>query len=347
LATVRAEALQALASEAFVACGVPGADAQVAARVLVLADLFGVHTHGVGRIESYCERIEGGGINARPAIRVEHVAPAIVRVDGNDALGPLVGMRALNEAMALARQSGVGIALTHRSNHFGAVGPYNFLAAEAGFASVICSNSTTTIAPTGGREARVGNSPIGFGVPHPGGRPIILDMAVSVVARAKIRDALQRGDASPPTWATDANGEPTTDPRQALDGFLQPIGGYKGYGLALFVDLFAGLLSGAAYLTHVQSWQDAPAQPQNLGHFFLLFDVHRLGPASWLEERIDDFCSIVRSTPRADPERAILLPGELEMEQYDRQIRDGIALEDAVLAKLEALAAQSTSSRRG
>ncbi len=335
---VREEELTALAVGALEGLGMQRKDAQDAARILVMGDLFGVHTHGVDRLVSYAERVRGGGINARPDIRVERVAPAIARLDGDRGVGPLVGTRALEEAMAMARESGTGIVFARDGNHFGAIGPYNYLAAEQGFASIIGSNSSTTIAPHGGRDARVGNSPLGFGVPNPGGRPIILDMAISVVARAKIRDALKSGKAIPETWATDRDGRPTTDPQAALDGFLLPIGGYKGYGLALIVDLFAGVLSGAAYLTHVQTWIDAPSAPQNLGHFFFLIDTARLGSSSWLAERMTDFAAILHSTPPADAAKPVLLPGEMEMDRLERHRRYGVAIDAELLEKLAGLA---------
>ena len=336
--TVREEELNALAARALEGLGMLRPDAADAARILVLGDLFGVHTHGVSRLESYALRMKGGGTRARPAIRIERVAPAIARLDGDRGVGPLVGMRALDEAMSMARELGTGIVFARNSNHFGAIGPYNYLAAEAGFASIIGSNSSTTIAPHGGRDARVGNSPLGFGVPRPGGRPIILDMAISVVARAKIRDALKAGRPIPDTWATDREGRPTTDPQAALDGFLLPMGGYKGYGLALIVDLFAGLLSGAAYLTHVQTWIDAPAAPQDLGHFFFLIDTARLGSPAWLAGRMDDFANILHSTPRADPAKPVLLPGEMEMDRLERHRREGVAIDEDLLEKLAAYA---------
>ena len=338
MARLQEAQLRGLAARALAHFGVPARDAEAAARILVLGDLFGVHTHGVSRVESYGERLAIGGINPTPAMAVERVAPAMAKVDGDNGLGPVVGMRALEEAMALAREAGVGIAFARGSNHFGPVAPYGLLAAEAGFASIIGSNATTTIAPTGGRDARLGNSPVGFGVPNPGGRPILLDMAVSVVARAKIREALKRGAAIPDTWATDKEGRPTTDPQAALDGFLLPIGGYKGYGLALVVDLFAGLLSGAAYLTHVKSWVDAPQEPQDLGHFFILIDAKRLGPPEWLAGRMRDFAQILHDTPASDPKRPVRLPGERELDRYEEQMRDGIEVDGAVMGKLQALA---------
>lgn len=336
--------LAALAERAFIALGLAPADASDTARILVLGDLFGHHTHGVSRVESYGERLAIGGIKLAPQVRVERLAPAIAAVDGDNGIGPVVGMRALREAMSMARESGVGIALARASNHFGAIAPYCYLAAEQGFASIIGSNSTTTIAPTGGREARLGNSPLGFGVPHPGGQPIILDMAMSVVARARIRNALKRGESIPDTWATDREGKPTSDPKAALDGFLLPIGGYKGYGLALIVDLFAGVLSGASYLTRVKSWSDEPQAAQGLGHFFILIDTARLGPAEWLAERMADFAGILHDTPPADPARPVRLPGEIELGHMERQRREGVAIEPDVVAKLESLAARAIRS---
>ena len=331
-------ALLDLATRALIGFGLTDADAKDTAMILVLGDLFGVHTHGVSRIETYGERLMLGGIKARPDIRVEQVATTVARVDGDNGVGPLVGMRALRTAMQMAREHGTGIAFARGSNHFGPVGPYCHLAAEEGFASIIGSNSTTTIAPTGGRDARLGNSPVGFGVPQPGGRRIILDMAISVVARAKIRAALNKGETIPDTWATDKHGGRTTDPKAALDGFLLPIGGHKGYGMALIVDLFAGLLSGAAYLTHVKSWSEEPDQPQDLGHFFFLIDTRVLGSPEWLAERMRDFVQILHDTPAADPDRPVLVPGEIEMNNLERQRREGMAIDGAVIAQLRQVA---------
>jgi LDH2 family malate/lactate/ureidoglycolate dehydrogenase len=339
--TLTENELHDLATRALTGLGLSPTDAGDAARILVLGDLFGVHTHGVSRLESYGERLRVGGINPNAEIRMERVAPAIVKIDGDNAVGTLVGYRALESAMQVAREFGIGVAFARNSNHFGAIAPYSLIAAEAGFASIIGSNSSTTIAPTGGREAKVGNSPVAFGIPNPEGRPMILDMAVSVVARAKIRDALKRGEPIPDTWATDKEGRPTTDPKAALDGFLLPIGGYKGYGLALIVDLFAGLLSGAAYLTHVTSWVDEPEAPQNLGHFFILIDTRSLGPSTWLAERMQDFVGILHSTTPADAQKPVLVPGEQQMNKLERHRRDGIPIEAALREKLEAFAART------
>src|SRR5471032_1042892 len=331
--------LLALAAGALEGLGLPREDALDAARILVMGDLFGITTHGVSRLESYGERLQLGGIKARPDIRVEKVAATVARLDGDNGVGTLVGYRALQAAMSMAREHGTGIVFARNSNHFGPIAPYGYLAAQEGFASIIGSNSSPTMAPTGGREARVGNSPIGFGIPNPGARPILLDMASSVVARARIRDALKAQQPIPETWATDKEGKPTRDPKAALEGFLLPIGGYKGYGLALIVDLFAGVLSGAAYLTRVQSWIDVPEEPQDLGHFFFLIDTARLGDRAWLGERIADFTHLLRATPLADPSQPIRLPGEIEQDQLERHRRDGIPIDVNLRDKLVAFAA--------
>ena len=324
-----------LGIDAFIQLGLKPNDARDVVQILVLADLFGLSTHGLSRIESYGDRLRIGGINPQPQIVVERIASAMVRVNGDNGVGPLVGMRTLEAAMAVANDCGIGIALARGSNHFGPISPYALLAAEQGFATIIGSNATTTIAPWGGTDARLGNSPLGFGVPNPGGRPFLLDLAMSVVARAKIRNALKRGESIPNTWGTDAMGVPTTDPKVALDGFLLPIGGHKGYGIALLVDLFAGLLSNAAYLTHIKSWQDAPDEPQNLGHFFILIDTKVLGSPEWLAQRMNDFANILMDSPPIDPSKPVIVPGAIELDRMAQQRQSGIEISLETIKQLQ------------
>lgn len=335
-----------LAVGALVGLGLGRADAERVAFVLVMGDLMGHATHGVLRLESYGDRIDRGAIVPTAQPLVEEVAPALARVDGHGAIGPLAGRAALDAAMDRARRFGIGAAFVRNGNHFGAIAPYCWLAAQGGCATIIGSNASVTVAPTGGREERLGNNPLAIGVPNPGGDPVILDMAMSVVARGKIRAALKRGEAIPATWATDREGRPTTDPQAALDGYLMPFGGYKGYGLAVMVDLFAGLLSGGAYLTHVKSWLDEPDAPGNLGHFFIALDCARLGDPQWLAGRIADFAAILHATERADPAAPVRLPGEIEMAKLAQHQRNGIDIDLAVVAKLEAFAARAAGAGR-
>ncbi|QRP43469.1 Ldh family oxidoreductase [Amycolatopsis sp. FDAARGOS 1241] len=335
---ITAEELRGLAARALAGNGMSEEDSARVADVLVLADLFGIRTHGVARIPQYLDRARVGGVDLHAKVTVEQVAPALSRVDGANGIGPLVGSHALDAALAGARATGLGAAFVRGSNHFGPVMPYLFRAAEQGFAAIIASNATTTIAPWGGREARLGNNPLGIGVPAPGGDPVLLDIAMSVAARAKIRAAEAAGEPIPDTWATDRDGKPTTDPAAALEGFLQPLGGHKGYGLSVMVDLFAGVLSGAGYLTRISSWSVDPDRPQNLGHVFFLIDATKLVPGPQLGERMADFADILHTTPPADPAQPVLLPGELELARYHRQLSDGVPVDDGVLARLSEFA---------
>ena len=327
--------LRDLGKRAFQNLGLSDRDVEDVVDILAMADLFGLSTHGFSRIESYGARLKIGGINPRPNIAIEQVAPAMIKVDGDNGVGPVVGMRTLEAAMEAASQFGIAVAFARGSNHFGPISPYSLIAADKGFASIIGSNATTTIAPWGGSDARLGNSPLGFGVPNPGGKHFLLDMAMSVVARAKIRNAFKRGEQIPDTWATDAKGKPTTDPKIALDGFLLPIGGHKGYGLALMVDLFAGLLSNAGYLTHIQSWQDEPDEPQNLGHFFILIDTKRLESSQWLSERMIDFANILMDSPPADSDKPVIVPGMIELAKLEKQRKEGIEMSSETLQLLK------------
>lgn len=335
---INPENLRELAGRALTVHGMSEEDAARVADVLVLADLFGIRTHGVARIPQYLDRASLGGVDVTAKVVVDQVAPALARVDGANGIGPLVGSHALDAALSGAKTTGLGAAFVRGSNHFGPVMPYLFRAAEQGFAAIIASNATTTIAPWGGREARLGNNPLGIGVPTPSGDPVLLDIAMSVAARAKIRAAAAAGQPIPDTWATDRDGRPTTDPAAALGGFLQPLGGHKGYGLSVMVDLFAGVLSGASYLTHISSWSEDPERPQDLGHVFILLDATKLLPPATLAERMTDFTGILHGTPAADPAQPVRVPGELELERYHQQSREGIPVDEDVLAKLADLA---------
>jgi ureidoglycolate dehydrogenase (NAD+) len=330
--------LRALAVRALTGCGVPSDVAEDAGEILLLGDLFGIHTHGVRRILDYETRIAGGGIRPTAPILAEEIAPALGRVDGAGGLGPAVGREALRLATRLAQKAGIAAVFVRGGNHFGAIAPYCWIAAGDGLATIIASNATTTIAPFGGSDARVGNNPIGFGVPRPGAFPFILDMAASVVSRAKIRDALARGEPIPEGWATDAAGRPTTDPAAALAGFLLPVGAHKGYGLSLAVDLLAGLLSGAAFLTHVVTWVGNADRPQDLGHVFIVLDPSRLLPAAEYERRMSDFARIIHEAPPADPAQPVMLPGEREAARMAEHRARGIPLPRHLCDRLEALA---------
>src|SRR5256885_6026571 len=227
--------------------GVPKKAAAIVAACLVRADLRGVDTHGLVRLPGYLERVRRGLVNPRPKLFPKRVAPAAAALDGQDGFGFVIGTRAMAEAISLARKSGIGIASARRSTHFGMAASYVLQALDAGFVSLVFTNASRAMPPWGGREALLGTSPLAAGAPGGKLAPFVLDMSPAVAARGKIRIAAKRGEKIPPGSGRGANGRPTTDPAEALKGVVLPIGGPKGSGLAMLIDIFGGVLSGAAF----------------------------------------------------------------------------------------------------
>jgi len=327
---------------AVAALGAAGAEAQHAAwtaDILVEGDMMGLGTHGVLRLLTYCERLRLGGIKAAAAIAVERRAPSLALVDGDNGLGPAVAMAALEAGLAMVAESGMAYLGCRGSNHLGALAPYGLKACAAGYVLICGTNASTTIAPWGGREARLGNNPLSIAAPCPEMPHFLLDMAMSVAARGKIRKALAEGQPIPEGWAVDAAGKPTTDPAAALSGFLLPFGGHKGSGLSLAVDMLSGVLSGARFLTDISPWTDYPERPCGTGHFFLLIDPKRLLGAEAYDAAIAHFRNIVQTTPPADAAQPVQLPGQREQDRRAAALRDGVAIPGDLLAKIERLAA--------
>jgi LDH2 family malate/lactate/ureidoglycolate dehydrogenase len=336
--TVAPDDLRRLAAAALTSAGAQPRHAEWTADILVEGDLMGLGTHGVLRLLTYCERLGLGGINARADIRIERKAPSLALIDGDNGLGPAVALCALEQGLAMAQESGIAYLGCRRSNHLGALAPYALKACAAGFVLVCGTNASTTIAPWGGREARLGNNPLSIAAPCPAAPHFILDMAMSVAARGKIRKALSEGSPIPEGWAVDAAGRPTLDPAAALGGFLLPFGAHKGSGLSQAVDILSGVLSGARFLTDITPWTDFPEQPSGTGHFFLLIDPKRLLGAAAYDAAIAHFRALVQGTPPAEPSQPVEMPGEREQRRRDRALADGIELPGALLAKIEALA---------
>jgi LDH2 family malate/lactate/ureidoglycolate dehydrogenase len=337
-ATLGAGELRALCAAALAAAGAREADAADAARILTEADMMGIATHGAVRVPGYAARLRSGGIDAQALPRLEPRAPSLALLDGANALGPVVGRRALEAAIALARTTGIGWVGCRRSNHFGALAPYALEACAAGYALLAGTNASTTMPPWGGRELRLGNNPLCIAAPGPEGRHFILDIAMSVAARGKIRAALASGARIPEGWAADEHGRPTTDPEAALAGFLLPIGAHKGSGLSMAVDVLCGVLTGARFLTGVSSWVDRPDEPQGLGHFFLLVDPARLIGREAFDAAMARFRQIVLSTPAADPEQPVRLPGEDLLARRERALAEGVPIPEKLLEELRRIA---------
>jgi len=336
--TVPAKRLRELSNAALAAVGVPAEDAQAITQVLVEADMMGIATHGVIRLAPYTGRVRAGGVKATPRVVVDKRAPSLAVVNGDNGLGPVVGTRALAAAMAMAGETGIAYVGCRNSNHFGAMMPYALTACDAGFVMIAATNAGPTMPPWGGAEARIGNNPLCVAAPVPGRAHFILDMAMSVAARGKIRIAARNKTPIPEGWAVDRDGRPTADAATALKGFLVPFGGHKGSGLSMAIDILAGVITGARYLTGIASWAEQPKEPQRAGHFFLLIDPARLTGADAFADAMAEFNDIIASTRAADPSAPVLLPGQREQERRRAAFASGVAVATDVLAEVEALA---------
>src|SRR6266481_9986947 len=245
---VEAGAADAFARRLLLAHGVPEHDAATVAACLVGADLRGVDTHGLCRLPGYLDRLRRGLINPRPVLEPERVTPVAAALDGQDGFGFVVGTRAMQEAIAIARELGVGVVSARRSTHFGMAAAYVRQALDAGLISLVFSNASPAMPPWGARTALLGTNPFAAGAPAGRHPPFLLDMSPAVAARGKIRRAERRGEKIPLGYALDAQGRPTTDPKAALaGGVVLPIGEHKGSGIAMFMDIFGGVISGANF----------------------------------------------------------------------------------------------------
>ena len=336
--TIDVPSLTQLSADAFRNAGLSFGDAEFSARILVDADMMGLSTHGVVRIPVYADRMRRGGVDPNAVVSVDKRAPSLAIVHGNNGLGTVVGSRALEAALAMVAEIGIAYVGCRNSNHFGALAPYGLNACDAGFILIAGTNASTTMAPWGGKETRIGNNPLCIAAPCADGIHIILDMAMSVAARGKIRAAQKAGVPIPEGWATDGSGAPTTDASEALAGFLLPVGGHKGSGLSVAVDILSGVLTGASFLSDVSSWSENPDAPSGVGHFFLLIDPEKLLGPDAFAVAMDRFKSIVLSTPPASSTSPVVLPGQREQERRRAAKKDGVRVPGDLLASIKQLA---------
>ncbi|MEK9754623.1 MAG: Ldh family oxidoreductase [Rhodospirillaceae bacterium] len=334
---VPAVELKALTVAAFERAGFSKSDADTTAEILISTDLMGIGTHGVHRVEQYLKRVEAGVVPARPDIRAFDKAPSIAAVDGGGGQGQVVGARALELAITKAIKTGIAFVTVGNSNHFGAMAPYGFAATVAGLILVSGTTASPSMTPFGGRDFRLGNNPMGFAAPRKGGAPFLLDMAMSIAARGKMRKLRDAGEPMPAGWALDADGKPTTDPAAGLAGFIQFIGGHKGYGLALAVDILSGVLSGGRFLDDVgDMW--AEKEPQGVSHFFLALNPATIMACDEFDARMQAFAEKVKSSAPFEAGGEVLLPGEIEIRYMERRRLDGIPLAPELLATIRRLA---------
>lgn len=320
--------------------GLPEADARTVAECLVRADLRGVETHGLMRLPVYLERLARGLVNPRPRLEPRRVTPVAAHLDGEDGLGFVVATRAMAESVAMAEVHGLGLTAVKRSTHFGMAAGYLLQAIEAGYIAFVFTNASPAMPPWGGREPFIGTSPFAVGVPGGAEGPFVLDMAPSVAARGKIRRAARDGRPIPEGYALDAEGRPTTDPAEALKGVVLPIGGAKGAGLSMLMDILAGILTGAAFAGEVGDQYKHFDRPQNVGHFLLAVKPGLFVAPEDFRARMDVLVGRVRGQPRADGFNEILMPGEPETRNEAQRLVAGIPYRRADLQPLLEAAAE-------
>jgi ureidoglycolate dehydrogenase (NAD+) len=334
---VEQAALTSFCRDVLVAVGLDERDAATVAGSLVAADLRGVATHGVLRLPVYVERMRRGLIATRPSIQVRRTGPATATVDGGNGPGQVVALRAMREAVALAEGAGVGLVSVHGSNHFGAAGWFALHAAERGMIGLALTHAEADVVPFGGRRPALGTNPLAVAVPRGDGPPVLLDMATSGVAMGRVLLARTRGEPIPEDWAVDADGEPTTDPRQVRA--VRPMAGPKGYGLAFVVEVLAGLLSGSRSGTEVRRMYDDFDEPQGIGHFLGAIDPARFVPPEVFAGSVDRLAGQLKATPPAPGFDEVLLPGEPEDRAEARHRRDGVPIPEELRRELVALGA--------
>jgi LDH2 family malate/lactate/ureidoglycolate dehydrogenase len=322
--------------EVFVSLGMPREDAEVVADSLVRANLEGTDSHGIRRLAIYARRIREGRISAQPKIGVDR-SGSVLRVDGGNGLGQVASYHAIEAAFPVARETGIVGVAVRNSNHFGTAAYYCQMACREDMALIATTNSPPGIAPWGGKKAYFGTNPIAFGFPTRQEPPVIVDMSSSVVARGRIMLAAMEGQAIPGGWAMDEEGVETTDAAAALKGAVLPLGGAKGYALAMAVEVMSGVLSGAAFGPHVNNLYKDDDPPANAGHSFILLDVSRWMLLDDYYARMDQFLEEIKESPRAKGTQEILYPGERRHRTYLKMAR-GIILPSAVQEELEGLA---------
>jgi LDH2 family malate/lactate/ureidoglycolate dehydrogenase len=312
---------------------VPADDAREVAGCLIKADLRGVDSHGIVRLPVYARRVRAGAVRARPDIRLRPAGIAAALVDGDNGLGPVVAGRAMEAALDLASQCGTGFVGVRHSNHFGPAAYYVEKAARQGCIGVAISNAPPNMAPYGGRKRFLGTNPVAIGIPTGHDDPLIFDASTSVVARGKIIVAAQTGAPIPEGWAVDPDGSPTTDPEQALAGAMLPFGGPKGSAISFIIDIFCGVLTGAAFASHLNTLEDLGTE-QNIGHVLAAVRTDLFGPDGWFRERMQAILTMLRASPPAPGVERVLLPGEIELANEARARQHGITVPSVIVAQL-------------
>jgi LDH2 family malate/lactate/ureidoglycolate dehydrogenase len=335
---VDVETLSGFIARAFIAAGLRPEDARTVGALMAEADLYGSDGHGVIRLANAVKRIKAGGINTHPEIKVARERGAMALLDGDDAMGHLVMKRAAEVAMEKARAQGVGWVGAFNSNHAGPASLYARMPLRHDMIGIYAAvGSANHLPPWGGVDMLLSTNPIAIGVPSGRRPPIVLDMATTVAAYGKVKTYLMQGKTMPEGWMIDREGKPLTDPKRAHEGFLLPIGGPKGYGLALMLGILAGTLNGAAFGRDVIDFNADMVSRTNTGHFIIAVDIAAFGDVETFKATIDRVWEEMKSSALMPGFEEILLPGERTERVHQDRAANGIPIVpelDRTLAKV-------------
>ncbi|HUL57226.1 MAG TPA: Ldh family oxidoreductase [Usitatibacter sp.] len=326
---------------AFEAVGMPAADARTIASLMAEADQQGSDGHGVIRLVPYLKRIRAGGVNLKPNIRIESERAAMALVNGDNGMGHLVMKRAAEIAIEKAKNAGVAWVGARWSNHAGPASLYaKMMLPHDMLGLYFAVGNANHLPPWGGVEMLLSTNPIAAAIPAGEEPPIVLDMATTVAAYGKVKAKAARGETMPEGWMVDREGKPLTDPRRAAEGFLLPIGGYKGYGLALVVGLLAGTLNGAAMGRAVIDFNADAETPTNTGQAIVAIDPSAFGDVAAFKAAVDQLIRDLRGSERMPGVEHIFMPGEQSHAKSVRQKKEGIAIAPSLMQTLDRLAEQ-------
>ena len=322
---------------------VPGADAAIAADVIVEADLRGVASHGISKLyQYYGNRLQAGRINPRSKLRVIRESRNTVSYDGGNGIGHVLAFQAMQACIRRAKEHSVGIGTVRNSNHFGIAGYYAMMALEHKMIGVSLTNSEALVAPTFGKDRVIGTNPIAVAVPALNRAPFVLDMATSIKALGQVLLSETQGKPIPLGWGMDKHGNPTTVPEEVHDGgALFPLGGseqmsgYKGYGLALVVEILSGVLAGSGLGPGVGSPLSTEGPPADVGHFFMALDIESFRPFPEFAKDFEGFLDQLIHSARAAGQHRIYIHGEKEFERTGDQRKKGIAILAPVVEELQ------------
>lgn len=331
--------LKSFIQRSFIACGMPKDDAKIAAKLMARADLMGQDGHGVFRLPMYIKRIKAGGLNVSPKFDRIKNRKASALIDGDNGLGHLVMHHATKLAMKKAKKTGIAWVGARHSNHAGPASLYATMPLKKDMIGIyIAVGSANHLPPWGGTDMLLSTNPIAVAIPGENRPPIVLDMATTVAAYGKVKTAAQRGETMPEGWMIDREGNPLTDPTRASEGFLLPIGGPKGYGLALTFGILAGTLNGAALGRDVVDFNADSTTVTNTGHLILALDIAAFADVKEFKIGIDKVWDDMKSSSRLPNVDEIRLPGERLHRVTTSRRADGIPMPDQLRAQLDQLA---------